>query len=122
MLMMLSCPVVGIFRENASLEAARPRGRPGRNGDLMKRGRRHCRSPHSKARAVGLRQQCRGLARLKGFAAAADLGQGLGVGTERSGGAKRGWACIGLECTNKLNRERWALSVWRGKKGWACFG
>ena len=44
--------VVGISCDNASLEAERRRGRPGRNGGPMKRGRRHRRSPHSKARAV----------------------------------------------------------------------
>ena len=41
--------VVGISCEN---EAERPRERPGRNGGPMKRGRRHGRSPHSRARAV----------------------------------------------------------------------
>ena len=47
-----SSPVVGICCENVSPEAERPRERPGRNGGPMKRGRRHGRLPHSRARAV----------------------------------------------------------------------
>ena len=44
--------MVGISCKNASPEAERPRERPGRNGGPMKRGRRHGRLPHSRARAV----------------------------------------------------------------------
>ena len=47
-----SSPVVGISCKNASPEAERPQERPGRNGGPMKRGRRHGRLPHSRARAV----------------------------------------------------------------------
>ena len=47
-----SSPVVGISCKNASPAAERPRERPGRNGCPMKRGRRHGRLPHSRARAV----------------------------------------------------------------------
>ena len=43
---------MGISCKNASPEAERPQERPGRNGGPMKRGRRHGRLPHSRARAV----------------------------------------------------------------------
>ena len=47
-----SPPVVGISCKSASPEAERPQERPGRNEGPMKRGRRHGRLPHSRARAV----------------------------------------------------------------------
>ena len=43
---------MGISCKNASPQAERARERPGRNGGPMKRGRRHGRLPHSRARAV----------------------------------------------------------------------
>ena len=46
-----SSPVVGISCKNASPEDELLRERPGRNEGPMKRGRRHGRSPHSRARA-----------------------------------------------------------------------
>ena len=52
--------MVGISCENASPEAERRRERAGRNGGPMKRGRRHGRSPHSRATAVSLGAPCMG--------------------------------------------------------------
>ena len=52
MMLFVGSPVVGISCKNASPEAERPQERPGRNGGPMKRGRRHGRLPHSRARAV----------------------------------------------------------------------